>query len=160
MVDVMSAEKRSALMSRIQGKNTAPEMLVRKYLWRAGFRYRLHKRGLPGTPDLVLKRWGAAVFIHGCFWHRHEDCPLFRLPKAQRDFWDQKLRNNQARDLKAIDALSKAGWRVCVIWECALRAAPEATCQHLIDWVRSSEAIAVMEAPEQFARTCPIPGEL
>lgn len=154
MVDVMSAEKRSALMSRIKGKNTAPEVFVRKYLWRAGLRYRLHTRGLPGKPDLVLKRWGAVVFIHGCFWHRHEGCPLFRLPKTRADFWDQKLRGNQTRDLKAIAALSADGWRVCVVWECALRSDPESTCQKLIDWIRSGETIATLAATRH---TGPVP---
>jgi DNA mismatch endonuclease, patch repair protein len=95
MVDLMSAEKRSALMSRIQGKNTAPELFVRQYLWRAGFRFKLHQSGLPGRPDLVLKRWNAVLFINGCFWHRHEGCPYFRLPKTRRDFWDEKLRANR-----------------------------------------------------------------
>lgn len=160
MVDVMSAERRSALMSRIQGKNTAPELLVRRYLWRAGLRYRLHERGLPGKPDLVLKRWGAAVFIHGCFWHRHEGCSLFRLPKTRADFWDKKLRNNQVRDLKAVDGLSKAGWRVCVVWECALRSAPQTTCQRVVDWIRSGDASAIMEASKQAGLPNPLTNDL
>jgi len=155
MVDVMSAERRSALMSRIKGKNTAPEVFVRKFLWRAGLRYRLHARGLPGKPDLTLKRWGAVVFINGCFWHRHEGCPLFRLPKTRSDFWDQKLRGNQTRDLKAIAALSDAGWRVCVVWECALRSAPESTCLKLVHWIRSSEASASLAAPVETAPVRP-----
>ena len=86
MVDVMSAEKRSALMSRIRGKSTGPELLVRNRLWRAGFRYRLHAKGLPGRPDLVLRKWKAVEFVHGCFWHRHAGCRYFRLPKTRSDF--------------------------------------------------------------------------
>lgn len=156
MVDVMSADKRSALMSRIKGTNTAPEMFVRENLWRAGFRYRLHMKDLPGKPDLVLKRWNAVLFINGCFWHRHEGCPLFRLPKTRRDFWDQKLRGNQIRDLKAITSLSTTGWRVCVVWECALRAAPEASCEQLGDWIRGGGANAVLAAVGQSAQLQPL----
>lgn len=156
MVDVMSAERRSALMSRIKGKNTAPEVFVREYLWRAGMRYRLHTSGLPGKPDLVLKRWDAVVFVNGCFWHRHVGCPLFRLPKTRSDFWDQKLRGNQIRDRKAIAALSGAGWRVCVVWECALRAAPERSCSHLVDWIRRGDTNAVLEAVGQSAQLHPL----
>jgi DNA mismatch endonuclease (patch repair protein) len=146
MVDVMSAERRSELMSRIKGKNTAPELFVRKYFWRDGLRYRLHGRGLPGKPDLVLKRWGCVVFVNGCFWHRHEACPLFLLPGTRRDFWDNKLRGNQIRDLNAIAALSGSGWRVCVVWECALRAAPKESCRQLADWIRYGDSNAVLGA--------------
>ncbi|MDZ4056810.1 MAG: very short patch repair endonuclease [Polynucleobacter sp.] len=152
----MSAERRSALMSRIKGKNTAPEVFVRKYLWRAGMRYRLHTSGLPGKPDLVLKRWDAVVFVNGCFWHRHSGCPLFRLPKTRSEFWDQKLRANQIRDLKAIAELSGAGWRVCVVWECALRAAPEQSCSHLVDWIRRGDTNAALEAVGQSAQLHPL----
>ena len=144
MVDVMSADKRSALMSRIRGKNTAPEMIVRGYLWRAGFRFRLHSTALPGKPDLALGRFGAAVFIHGCFWHRHEGCPFYRLPKTRSEFWDEKLRGNQLRDVKAVNALAGAGWRVGIVWECTLRSAPQATCEKLSQWIRSNEERIVL----------------
>jgi DNA mismatch endonuclease (patch repair protein) len=138
MVDVMSAKKRSALMSRIRGKDTRPELLVRKYLWHAGFRYRLHSANLPGRPDLLLRRWGAAIFVHGCFWHRHEGCRLFRLPRTRPDFWDQKLRSNQARDRKAVADLIEAGWRVGIVWECSLRTDPQSACEELVTWIRTS----------------------
>lgn len=143
-------------MTRIKGKNTAPEVFVRKYLWRAGLRYRLHTRGLPGKPDLVLKRWDAVVFVNGCFWHRHEGCPLFRLPKTRSDFWDQKLRGNQIRDSKAIAALSGAGWRVCVVWECALRTAAEESCSQLVDWIRCGDTNTVLAAAGQSALQLPL----
>ena len=136
MVDVMSSDKRSALMSRIRGKNTGPELLIRKYLWRAGFRYRLHSKRLPGKPDLVLPKWNAAVFVHGCFWHRHAGCPYFRLPKTRTVFWDEKLSGNQARDSAAIAALIHDGWRVAVVWECAVRANADSTGRRLTSWLQ------------------------
>jgi DNA mismatch endonuclease (patch repair protein) len=136
MVDVMSADKRSALMSRIRAKNTGPELLIRKYLWSAGFRYRLHNKRLPGKPDLVLPRWNATVFVHGCFWHRHAGCPYFRLPKTRAAFWDEKLAGNQARDSAAIAALIDDGWRVAVVWECAVRASSYATGRKLASWLQ------------------------
>lgn len=137
MVDVTSAEKRSALMSRIRGKDTAPELLVRRYLWKSGFRYRLHAKGLPGKPDLVLAKWNAVVFVHGCFWHRHAGCTCFRLPKTRPDFWDAKLQRNRDRDVVTIRQLLNADWRVAVVWECALRVSPERVGQVLAAWLGS-----------------------
>ena len=134
MVDVMSADKRSALMSRIRGKDTGPKLRAPKQLWRAGFRYRLHAKGLPGKPDLVLPKWKAVVLVHGCFWHRHTDCPHFRLPKTRPEFWDEKLRRNQERDEAAIAALINVGWRVAVVWECAVRNNPDAVGRKLAIW--------------------------
>jgi len=141
----MSAAKRSALMSRIRGKDTVPELLIRKYLWHAGFRYRLHNKRLPGKPDLVLPRWNAAVFVHGCFWHRHAGCPYFRLPKTRAVFWDEKLSGNQARDSAAIATLIGNGWRVAVVWECAVRASADATGRELASWLpRESTSIQLV----------------
>lgn len=136
MVDVMSADKRSALMSRIRAKDTGPEILVRKYLWGNGFRYALHNKWLPGKPDLVLPRWNAVVFVHGCFWHRHVGCPYFRLPKTRSSFWDEKLASNQTRDAAAMAALIGDDWRVAVVWECAVRASVEATGRALVSWLQ------------------------
>ena len=136
MVDVMSAEKRSALMSRIRGKDTSPEMCVRKYLWEAGLRYRLHPGRMPGRPDMVLKRWNAVVFVHGCFWHSHAGCSFFRLPKTRVEFWEEKLRLNRERDERTVSALAADGWRVAIVWECAVRADPLATGHTLATWVR------------------------
>ena len=140
MVDVMDAGKRSALMSRIRGKNTAPELHVRRGLWRAGFRYRLHSIGLKGKPDIVLRRWNAAVFVHGCFWHHHDQCKLAKLPSTRSGFWSEKLLGNRTRDERAVQMLRSQGWRVAVVWECAIRAAPEKTIRSLVTWVRSSHA--------------------
>ena len=137
MVDVMTSDKRSALMSRIRSKNTAPEVLVRKLLWHSGLRFRLHGSGLPGRPDIVLRRWRVAVFVHGCFWHHHDNCPLFRLPATRTDFWETKLVRNRERDLDAIRMLRMAGWRVAVVWECALKHNAQATGSRLVSWIRS-----------------------
>lgn len=146
MVDVMSAVDRSALMSRIRGKNTAPELRIRKLLWQQGLRYRLHGVRLPGRPDLVFPRWRAAVFVHGCFWHRHTGCPLFRLPKTRTEFWDEKLCLNQQRDSRAVHALVEGGWKVAVAWECAIRSAPEAVSRELAEWIRHGEGSIAIEA--------------
>lgn len=107
-------------MSGIRGKNTRPEMILRKGLHARGFRYRLHDRRLPGSPDLVFPRWRAVIFIHGCFWHGH-DCHLFRMPSTRRDFWQSKIAGNVARDAAADIALMAMNWRVMTIWECALK---------------------------------------
>lgn len=140
MVDVMSAGKRSALMSRIRGKDTRPEMQVRKLLWHQGFRYRLHGPKLPGRPDVVLPRWRAVVLVHGCFWHYHEGCPLFRLPATRPEFWLEKLSGNRERDRRSIRELRDAGWRVTVVWECALRLDQASVGQSLTRWLRSDSS--------------------
>jgi len=137
MADVMSPEKRSALMSRIRRRDTKPELQIRKALWHAGLRFRLDVRGLPGRPDIVLPRWNAAIFIHGCFWHRHEGCPLFRLPSTRTSFWDTKLAANRERDDLAARSLEATGWRILTIWECALRISEADTGSCCIRWVRA-----------------------
>ena len=157
MVDVMSADKRSALMSRIRGKDTGPELRVRKQLWRAGFRYRLHAKGLPGKPDLVLPKWEAVVFVHGCFWHCHAGCPYFRLPKTRPDFWDEKLRRNQERDETAISALIDVGWRVAVVWECAVRSDPDAVGRKLAAWAGRGKGNIQIEGLDQKVRSRQLP---
>lgn len=107
-------------MSKIRGKDTKPEMLIRKGLHALGFRFRLHDRRLPGTPDLVFPSRRAVIFVHGCFWHGH-DCPLHKSPSTNSAFWDAKISANRNRDDKAISALQEAGWRILTVWECALR---------------------------------------
>ena len=120
MADVLTPEQRQLNMSRIKGKDTKPEMLVRRGLHVRGLRYRLHDRSLPGRPDLVFPKYNTAVFIHGCFWHAH-GCVMSKLPATRQDFWKAKLSANAARDRKAVEALRADGWRVLIIWECALR---------------------------------------
>ncbi|WP_236629793.1 very short patch repair endonuclease [Pseudohaliea rubra] len=107
-------------MSRIRGRDTRPELLVRKGLHALGFRYRLHDKRLPGRPDLVFPRFGAVILVNGCFWHGH-DCHLFRLPATRRGFWQQKIESNRVRDARNLRLLEDAGWRVLVVWECALK---------------------------------------
>ncbi|MGP2492643.1 very short patch repair endonuclease [Mesorhizobium sp. PUT5] len=121
MPDKLTSESRSRLMSRIGGKNTAPELTVRKALHAAGYRFRLHRRDLPGTPDIVLPRYRSAIFVHGCFWHGH-DCPRGRLPVTRTEFWETKIRGNQARDARNKKALEARGWQVLTIWTCELKA--------------------------------------
>lgn len=111
---------RSRNMSRIRGKDTKPELLIRRGLHGRGFRYRLHSRKLPGKPDLVLRKYNAVVFVHGCFWHRHL-CGLFKWPKRRSEFWTEKLNTNVRRDTAVADALSGTGWRILNIWECSLK---------------------------------------
>ena len=118
--DIMSAEARSRLMARIGGRNTKPEVTLRKALFRLGFRYRLHPRDIPGRPDMVFPRWRAVVFVHGCFWHGH-DCHLFRWPKGNAEFWQAKISGNVERDRRTLDTLVAQGWRVLTVWECAMR---------------------------------------
>nr|WP_255475826.1 very short patch repair endonuclease [Luteimonas sp. 9C] len=134
----MSAEKRSLLMSRIRGKDTMPEITIRRILWRDGFRYRLHTRALPGRPDLVLPGRRAAIFVHGCFWHAHRGCSYFRLPKTRPEFWEEKLRRNRERDKAATRDLVDAGWRVAIVWECAVRADAAAVGYLLGAWLRQT----------------------
>jgi DNA mismatch endonuclease (patch repair protein) len=118
--DVHSPERRSFNMSRVRGRDTRPEMLIRRGLHARGFRFRLHVRELPGRPDLVFPARCAVILVHGCFWHGH-DCPLFRLPATRTEFWDAKISGNRRRDAQAGAALESAGWRRLTIWECALR---------------------------------------
>ena len=127
-------------MAAVRARNTKPELMIRKALHAAGFRYRLDLRNLPGRPDIVLPRFRAVVFVHGCFWHRHE-CDLFRWPETRPEFWHEKLNTNAVRDQKAAKALAKARRRQAVIWECALKGRNKRefqdTMQQLITWIRS-----------------------
>ena len=118
--DIVTPEVRSRMMSGIRGKNTKPEIAVRSALHRLGFRFRVHASNLPGKPDLVFRKHRAIIFVHGCFWHGH-DCHLFKWPATRRDFWRQKILSNVARDRDCLLALGEAGWRVAIIWECALK---------------------------------------
>ena len=120
MVDIISEERRSWNMSRIRSKNTKPEMVVRSMLHRMGFRFRLHDRKLPGNPDIVLPKYKTVIFVHGCFWHRHEGCKYACIPKTRIKFWEDKFKGNIARDKRSKSELQALGWNVIVIWECEL----------------------------------------
>jgi DNA mismatch endonuclease (patch repair protein) len=121
MADVHDPETRSYNMSQIKGKDTKPEMLVRKYLFSKGFRYRLHDKKLPGKPDIVLPKYKTVIFIHGCFWHGHESCKYFVIPKTRTEWWTEKINRNKANDSKAISSLKSNQWKVLIIWECQLK---------------------------------------
>ncbi|HEV7437162.1 MAG TPA: DNA mismatch endonuclease Vsr [Pseudorhizobium sp.] len=122
-MDTLNPTQRSERMRRIRSKDTAPEMAVRRLVHRMGFRYRLHKRDLPGCPDLVFAARRKVIFVHGCFWHRHADsaCSLARLPKSRLDFWGPKLDRNHQRDLEKQERLRSMGWNFLIIWECHLK---------------------------------------
>lgn len=140
MSDVFSPEKRSEVMSKIQGKDTKPELKIRKALHALGYRYRIHDKNIKGKPDLKLTKYNALIFVHGCFWHGH-DCHLFKWPQKNAEFWRNKITGNIERDKKNIALLRSEGWRVLVIWECALKGKYSIDFQKLIDkidvWLKS-----------------------
>lgn len=121
LVDIVSPAKRSEMMSGIRSRNTKPEIAVRKLLHASGFRFRLHDKRYPAKPDILLPKWKTAVLVNGCFWHGHEPCPIFRLPKSRTEFWNNKIEANRARDARKINELQNFGFDVIVIWECSLR---------------------------------------
>ncbi|HMN92803.1 MAG TPA: DNA mismatch endonuclease Vsr [Hydrogenophaga sp.] len=137
MTDIVDAATRSRMMSGIRGKNTKPELLVRSLLHQRGFRFRLHRKDLPGKPDIVLPRHKAVIFVNGCFWHGHS-CRLFKTPSTNTDSWIKKIRENQNRDERCLKALLGAGWRVAVIWECALKGQDSdiaGTINQISEWI-------------------------
>lgn len=132
MVDRLTPDQRRLNMSGVRAKDTRPEMIVRRLLHSLGFRFRLHRRDLPGRPDIVLPRYRAAIFVHGCFWHGH-DCSLFRMPATRTEFWAAKIAANRRRDGDAMSELRDAGWRSMVVWECALRSRGRLPAPRLTD---------------------------
>jgi DNA mismatch endonuclease, patch repair protein len=121
MADVFSKEKRSWIMSRVRGRDTVPEILVRSLVHRMGFRFRVHRRDLPGNPDMVLPRHGKLIFVHGCFWHGHKSCPRSKRPTTNTRFWNKKLDGNIKRDKRFRRKLRSMGWKVLVVWQCETR---------------------------------------
>jgi len=132
MLDVVDRQTRSRMMSGIRGKNTRPELLIRKGLHARGFRFRLHDKRLPGKPDLVLPKYSAVIFVHGCFWHGH-DCHLFKWPKSRREFWRKKITRNKAKDAESYASLKEEGWYILTIWECALKGRTRRPLDEVID---------------------------
>ncbi|WP_430404190.1 very short patch repair endonuclease [Hyphomonas sp.] len=127
-------------MSAVRGRDTRPELIVRKGLHRLGLRYRLNVKQLPGKPDLVFPKFEAALFVHGCFWHGH-DCPLFKLPATRTEFWKSKIAGNVRRDIRSVASLRELGWRTGIIWECAVRGPgrpdPDMAMRAIRDWIRN-----------------------
>ncbi len=140
MVDVVTVEVRSRMMASIRNSDTTPELFIRRGLHQMGLRFRLNVRSLPGKPDLVFPKYHAVLFVHGCFWHRH-DCHLFKWPGSRKDFWRKKLNGNAKRDRRVISELQSAGWRVGIVWECAIkgrtRQPPDTVLTACGDWLES-----------------------
>ena len=132
MPDIVSSEVRSRMMSRIKGKDTKPELLIRQGLHKLGFRYRLHDRRLPGNPDLVFPRYRAVIFAHGCFWHGH-DCHLFKWPSTREEFWHEKIDRNKVVDANNTILLQQSGWRVGIVWECSLKGKHRINVEEVIE---------------------------
>ncbi len=145
MADVFDPIKRRSIMASIRAKDTQPEMRVRKALHRKGYRYRVHVKDLPGCPDLVLRKYNAAIFINGCFWHGH-DCHLFRMPSSNIDYWETKISNNRNRDQLNRKLLLELDWRVLTVWECSLKGKEKMQLDSLIisieDWLKGSSQSA------------------
>lgn len=141
MADIVDRETRSRMMRGIRGRDTRPEMMIRRGLHARGFRYRVHVGGLPGKPDIVLPKFRSVVLVHGCFWHGH-DCSLFRLPATRTEFWDAKISGNRERDGEVLDALRSDGWRCLTVWECAFRGPGRQELSAVIDrieaWLRGT----------------------
>ncbi|NKI35115.1 DNA mismatch endonuclease Vsr [Wenzhouxiangella sp. XN79A] len=138
MVDNVERQTRSRMMATIGPKDTRPELVVRRGLHRLGFRFRLHPRKLPGRPDIVLPKYRVAIFVHGCFWHRHPGCRFATTPKTRAEFWKAKFEANVERDRRKQEQLEAAGWRVLTVWECALRHDPEVCIETLAGMIRDA----------------------
>ncbi|MCY4558095.1 MAG: very short patch repair endonuclease [Chloroflexi bacterium] len=148
MVDIVNQETRSRMMAGIRGRDTRPEMTLRKALHARGLRYRLHAAHLPGRPDLVFAKYRAVIFVHGCFWHRHKDCRYSTTPATRPDFWARKFAANVRRDMNVQDQLASIGWRVAIVWECALRK-PGLTLSatdSVISWLQSADPLLELGA--------------
>ncbi|MBI4666957.1 MAG: DNA mismatch endonuclease Vsr [Nitrospinae bacterium] len=143
MVDIVDSATRSRIMSRIKGKDTKPEILIRKALFKQGVRFRIQGKSLPGKPDLVLKKYSTVIFVHGCFWHGH-DCSHFRMPSSNRVFWKKKIQGNKRNDMQHLATLRENGWRVLWIWECSIRRADsdaaEKVAHKAVKWLLTKSA--------------------
>lgn len=136
MADMFSEKKRSEIMSKIRSKDTKAEVMVRKWLFAHGFRFRKNDKRYPGKPDIVLPKYKTIIFIHGCFWHSHEGCKRSNMPKSNTEYWSAKLEKNKKRDQEHIQKLKEEGWKVIVLWECELKKDAEKRLQHLINQIK------------------------
>lgn len=142
MADTVDSSTRSRIMAAIKGRNTKPELLIRSLLHKNGFRFRLHVKDLPGKPDIVLPRYRSVIFVHGCFWHGHQNCQFFRLPATHTEFWQAKILRNQSNDSKVVKLLLASNWRVCIVWECSIMGAkkdPQKVVSTIADWLSGSQ---------------------
>lgn len=137
--DIYSAEKRSELMSRVRSKNTKPEMAVRSLLHGMGYRFRLHRKDLPGNPDIVLPKYRSVIFVHGCFWHQHSGCSKAKIPERNKDYWEPKLNRNVQRDSEAQRALAESGWGAMVLWECEINSQNPMVLRKIRNFLQSAE---------------------
>jgi DNA mismatch endonuclease, patch repair protein len=155
MTDIVDSQTRSRMMSGIGGKNTKPELALRRSLHALGFRYRMHAKGILGKPDIVLPKYRAVIFVHGCFWHRHADCRYATVPATRPELWAAKFDANVARDAAVHSALRETGWRVGTVWECALRTETSIaqTRDMVAAWLHGSDA--VLEAGDAKVRNAP-----
>lgn len=160
MTDIVDSATRSRMMASIRGKNTKPELKVRRGLHQLGFRFRLHPRDLPGRPDLTFPKYRTAVFVHGCFWHRHKSCRLAYTPSANRQTWIQKFEGNVERDRRQIAQLHENGWRVFVVWECVLRRSDlSEVLLHIADELKTgTKNFKEWPSPEEMAEGRDLPG--
>ncbi len=146
-MDIVDKKTRSKIMSKVGRKSTGPEVKLRKALFARGFRYRLNVKKLPGSPDIVLPKYRAAIFVHGCFWHRHEGCRYATMPKSRVEFWTKKFEANVARDRRNVEELLEMGWRVAIVWECALKVKGEERFEALVNdvsrWIELGESFEV-----------------
>lgn len=148
--DRLTPERRSWNMSRIRSKNTKPEIMVRSILHRMGYRFRIHGSKLPGRPDIVLAKHRAVIFVHGCFWHRHSGCKRATTPSSNSSFWNEKFERNVSRDKEKKAKLEELGWRVLVIWECAVLEDPERVARIVEDFLGKTEAYTLPSKREMF----------
>ena len=144
-MDIVDSKTRSKMMASIRGKNTKPELMLRKQLFALGFRYRLHEK-LPGKPDILLRKYRAAIFVHGCFWHRHHGCRYATTPKTRPEFWKAKFESNVTRDHQNKNELLKLGWRVAIVWECGIKHTPDICAETVASWLRSD--LDTLEFPQ------------
>lgn len=155
MTDIVEPDVRSRMMASVRSKDTKHEVKIRKSLHAVGFRYRIHRRDLPGTPDITFPRYRAIVFVHGCFWHGHS-CYLFKWPSTNREKWMEKIKGNRTRDAKAVHALSATEWRVCIIWECAMRGVNRHALEDVVErvsrWILSKSKLCEIEGRKDVSR--------
>lgn len=141
----LSQQQRHDIMASIHAKGTKPELLVRHWLWNHGYRYRLNVKSVPGSPDIVMRKYRTAIFVNGCFWHGHEECGKYSLPKTNTDFWMAKVKRNKERDQRNYKDLHDAGWRVIVIWECQLKKTNIETTMHGVEHVLSQNLLGIYQ---------------